>query len=386
MLTHKQVQSLHKPGWYGEGRGGHGLTLVISPKGVKSWVQRLRFNGKLNNIGLGSVKEVSLAKARKMAAKNHKRTRKGKAPKSYRQFLSQPARKGGKGGFTFAKAAEETIVALSSGWKHPETMARQWRQTLGLYAAALSPVAVADIRPKDVLAVVEPIWAGKRETAKAVLQRICKVLDRVTVQGHREYSIIPAQVTAALPANGHKTKHHAALTHGEVGKALASINLADAMRSARMAMQFLVLTATRSAETTGARWQEIDLEGKVWVIPASRMKAKREHRVPLSTRAMAILQAAKKAYGDTGLVFPGKGGRVLSGDTLRNLAKPHKATVHGFRSSFRDWAAETGVAREVAEACLAHKEQNQTVAAYARTDLLEQRQGVMQDWADYLAC
>lgn len=387
MFTVKQIQATNKPGWYGQGRGGHGLTLVVAKGGTKQRVQRLWFAGRMHTLGLGSVAAVSLTEAKPMAAKIHRRTLKGKAPKSYRQCLGMQGRKGRKAGKapTFAKAVDEFMALKMPTWKDAEAMARQWRQSLAKYAyPSFGNVSVADISTQDVLAVIEPIWASKRPMANAVLRRICKVLDRAKVQGHRADTIAAKEVTAALPANGYQTKHHAALPHGEVKAALASMMGTKTMPSVKGAIMLLALTATRSAELREAHWAEFDLGKAVWTIPAGRMKAKREHRIPLSHQAVALLEKAKADYGERGPVFPGKGGRVVSADTLRTLTKPLNATVHGFRSSFRDWAAETDVAKEVAEACLAHTEQDKTVAAYARSDLLEARQGVMQDWADYL--
>ena len=390
MLTVREVKAASKPGMYSDGPGRHGLHLRVAPGGSKQWVQRLWFNGRQMNVGLGPVEYVSLAKARRMAAKNHLRTRgKGKPPKSYRERRGLQIRKAhtaAKGAPTFAKAAEETIVALMPAWKNPEPVAKQWRQQFGDYAYPVyGHKLVADISTADILAAIEPIWKDKRATANDVLRRTLRVLRRAKVQGHRQDTIEVKEVTEGLPKNGHKTNHQAALPHGEVGAALAAIAKAGAMLSARLAVRFQALTAARPSEARLAQWAEIDLEGAVWVIPATRMKAGREHRVPLSTQALAVLAKAKEYYGDTGLVFPGKGGKAMARKSMGRLVQPYEATNHGFRSSFTDWAAETGVVREVAEDCLAHLDASKVRRAYKRGDLLDQRRPIMQAWGDYIA-
>ena len=388
-LTVKFVKSVNRPGRYGDGRGGNGLTLVVTDNETKQWVQRIWFDGKQLSVGLGGYPTVTLNQARKMALKNRRRVLKGNPPKSHRERLGLRVRRrrtfNNGNAPTFRRAVEDAIKDLAPGWKNADTMARAWRQSLAKHAYPhLGDMSVADITDGDVLAVILPIWTTKRSMANAVLRRICRILRRAKVQGHRQAAIATEDVLAALPTNGHKTKHHASLPHGEVGKAMAAIAASTELPSARLAMRFLILTAARSAEVTEARWEEIDLGNAVWVRPASRMKGKVDHRVPLSRQAVAVLEKAK-AFGDTGLVFPSKRGKVISGDTMRTIAKRFKVTVHGFRTGFRVWASETGVGRDVAEACLAHKEANQTVAAYARSELLEARQAVMQQWADYLA-
>lgn len=375
-LTAAKVKATTKPGWYSDTPKTPGFFLVVAPGGSKSWAQRIMFNGKYMGVGLGPVRDVTLADARLAAQANRLLVRKGEPPVSYRRA---DRAKTAPQGEQFADFIAPTIAMKGLS----ENSASSMRSRLNKYAGRILPLSVSAISTQDVLDAVQPLWPSP--TGKLLLRHIALVMAHAIGLGKREGN--PAETAKGmLSQNGHKTKHHAALPHGEVGAALATIAKAKAMESARLAMRFLALTATRSAEVRGALWQEIDLAAKVWVIPASRMKADRGHTVPLSRQALEVLEAAKEAYGDTGLVFPGKTGGVIDNQTLLNLVKPFGVTVHGFRSSIRDWAAETGVAREVAEACLAHTEQDKTVAAYKRTDLLEQRQGVMQAWADYLDC
>ena len=237
-----------------------------------------------------------------------------------------------------------------------------------------------------MLAVVGPIWNDKRETARRVLQRIGVVLKWAVAGGHRPDTPIEA-VRAALPKNGVSRAHHRALPHGEVAGALAIIRESQAWPATRLALEFVALTAARSGEVRGMKWEEVDVDAATWTVPADRMKASRPHRVPLSGAALAILETARPISDGTGLVFPSTTGRPLSDATLGKLMRDRgiDAVPHGFRSSFRDWCGESGIAREVAEACLAHVVRDKAEAAYARTDYLDRRRGVMETWAAYLA-
>ncbi len=263
-------------------------------------------------------------------------------------------------------------------------MAAQWRQTLRDYAfPRIGRKRVGEVSTAGVLAILNPIWSSKPPTARAVRNRISAVMRWAVAKGYRPDNPAGDAIAAALPRNGNATRHHRALPHGEAAAALARVRDAKAHADIRLAFEFMVLTATRSSEVRGAAWEEIDRD--VWTIPAARMKARREHRVPLSGRALDILAEARKHH-DGGIVFRGaKGGAIhasMFGKMLRDLGID--GTAHGMRSSFRDWCAETGVAREVAEAALAHKVRSQAEAAYARSDLLDRRRRVMEDWAGYL--
>ena len=359
-LTATFVARVKKPGRYGDGgRGGLGLYLRVhlmkSGRVSKSWGQRIRVGGRPTNLGLGSYPVVTLKEARQKALENRRAVHWGHDPRDA-------------GVPTFEAAVEKVIEIHWPTWKNPPRMAGQWRQTLRDYAyPRIGRKRVAEVSTADVLAILKPIWSSKPPTAKAVRNRISAVMR-----------------WAALPRNGNTTRHHKALPHGEVAAALAKVRNSDSHIGIRLALEFMVLTATRSSEVRGTAWEEIERD--VWTIPATRMKAKREHRVPLSGRALEILEEARKHH-DAGIVFRGmKGGAIhasMFGKLLGDLGID--GTAHGMRSSFRDWCAETSVAREVAEAALAHKVRSQAEAAYARSDLLDRRREVMEDWAKYLA-
>ena len=239
----------------------------------------------------------------------------------------------------------------------------------------------------DVMAVLLPIWSTKRETARRLRHRIGAVMKWAVAQGYRVDNPAGDAISAALPKTGARIEHRKALPHAEVGAALERIRASGAYQGLVLAFEFLVLTAARSGEVRGARWVEIDRDAAVWTIPGERMKAGREHRVPLSDRALAVLDEARQLVDGAGLVFPSATGRIPSQVSLPKLLRQIgiAAVPHGFRSSFRDWAAEcTEARREVCELALAHVNNDRVEAAYRRSDLFERRRTLMQQWADYL--
>ena len=329
--------------------------------------------GKPTNLGLGSYPVVTLKDAREKALENRRAVHWGHDPRDA-------------GVPTFEAAVEKVIAIHSPTWKNPSRMTGQWRQTLRDYAhPRIGRKRVGEVATADVLAILKPIWSSKPATARAVRQRIGAVMKWAIAKGYRPDNPAGDAIAAALPRNGNATRHHTALPHGEVAAALAKVTNSGSHAGVRLAIEFMVLTATRSNEVRGAAWDEI--EHDVWTISADRMKAKREHRVPLSGRALEILEEARKLHGGGGIVFRGaKGGRInasMFSKLLRRLGLG--GTPHGMRSSFRDWCSETGVAREVAEAALAHVVRNKAEAAYACSDLLDRRREVMEAWAEYLA-
>ena len=240
----------------------------------------------------------------------------------------------------------------------------------------------------DVMAILTPIWSSKHVTAKRIRQRIGAVMKWAVAQGHRADNPAGDALGAALPKNGAAPRHQRALPHAEVGPALRRIRRADAHVGILLAFEFLVLTAAHSGEVRGALWHEIDCDGSVWTIPGERMKAGREHRVPLADRALEVLDEARELTDARGIVFPSPRGLVLHQTTLAGLARDLNigAVPHGFRSSFRDWAAEcTDAPREVCEIALAHVNTDRVEAAYRRTDLFDRRRRLMADWAAYVA-
>ena len=377
-LTAAFVARVKKPGRYGDGgRGGLGLYLRVhlmkSGRVSKSWGQRIRVGGRPTNLGLGSYPVVTLKDAREKALENRRAVHWGHDPRDGRVP-------------TFEAAVEKVIEIHWPTWKNPPRMAGQWRQTLRDYAyPRIGRKRVGEVSTADVLAILKPIWSSKPPTAKAVRNRISAVMRWAVAKGYRPDNPAGEAIAGVLPRNGNATKHHKALPHGEVSAALAKVRNSESHAGIRLALEFMVLTATRSNEVRGAAWTEI--EHGVWTIPASRMKAKREHRVPLSARALEILGEARKLHDDGGIVFRGARGRAIHhsmfGKLLQSLGIA--GTAHGMRSSFRDWCSETAVAREVAEAALAHKVRNQAEAAYARSDLLDRRREVMEAWAAYVA-
>ena len=374
MLTTAQVRGKLAPGKYAD---GHGLMLQVTATGGRSWIQRLVIQGRRRDIGLGSAERVSLAAARRAAYDNRDIARSGGDPTVAAVEPTMP---------TFADGFEAVIALKRAGWKAGGKSEAQWRATYRDYMSALAAMPIDAIKTEHVLDVLSPIWHGRHETARRVKQRIGEVLEWAIAHDYRVDN--PAQrVTRLLGTNGHHRRHHAALPHGDVARALAVVRRSRAYRLTVLAIEFLVLTAARSGEVRGARWAEIDLDMATWTIPGERMKAGREHRVPLSDGAVDLLIEAR-IYGDgSGLVFPAPRGGMLSDMTMSKLVRElgFDATPHGFRSSFRQWCAEcTNTPREICEMALAHVNQDRVESAYQRSDLFDRRRELMRTWADYL--
>ena len=358
---------------------GGTLFLQVTPSGAKCWVQVVQVRGRRHTVGLGGYPLTSLQEAREAAFEIRKAARRG----------IPPVKRGGRkpGQPTFEEAAAEVVGVQAKTWKAGSKSEAQWRSSLAAYAhPVIGHMRVSDVTSADVVAVLRPIWATKRETARRVKHRIGKVMDWAVVHGHRPDN--PCQgVEAALPRVGTAPRHHRALPYADVPAAIAAVRASAAWRGTRLAFEFLVLTAARSGEVRLATWDEVDLGAKAWTVPAERTKAGREHRVPLSDAALDVLTAARES-GANGLVFPGPKGKALSDATIGKLLRQRgvDAVPHGFRSSFRDWGAErTDFPREVLEAALAHKVSNAVEAAYARTDHFARRRALMDAWAAYLS-
>lgn len=330
-------------------------------------------------MGLGSASLVTLAEARGKALDNRKLARAGGDPLR--------AKREAKAALTFEEAARKVHEIHRPSWRNAKHAA-QFLATLETYTfPRMGNIKVAEVTTADVLAALQPIWLTKPETARRVRQRIGMVMKWAVAQGWRQDN--PADVIArALPKQDRTQKHRLALPYPEVSDCLNTIKASGAGQSTKQALEFLVLTASRSGEVRLAHWDEFDLDKAEWVISAQRMKAKREHRVPLSGRCLEILQEAKRLDDGSGLVFPGtRYGKPLSDMTLSKLVKElgFKADVHGFRTSFKTWAQErTNSPREVSEAALAHTVKDKAEAAYARSDLFEKRRKLMVRWAEYL--
>ena len=382
MLSATFVRNVNRSGRYGDGRGGFGLSLLVKPRQdngrlSKTWSQRLNIDGKLTNVGLGPYPLVTLKEARDRALENRRAVEQGSDPRAQRAASRVP---------TFAAAAEAVIRIHAETWRNGGRSEDNWRKSLGEYAMPkLGRKPVDKITTSDVLAVITPIWSSRRETAKRVRQRISQVMKWAVAEGHREDNPAGDAIQAALPKNETVKVHYKALPHGEVGAALRTMRGVDTWPLKKLALEFLVLTATRSNEVRGARWEEID--GAAWTIPAERMKKGREHRVPLARRALAVLDEARAFDDGSGLVFPSARRGKQSDGTLSQFVKELgiQAVPHGFRSSFRDWAAECSQApREVCELALAHVNDDRTEAAYRRSDLFDLRRKLMEDWEAYL--
>ena len=377
-LTSTFVRKASKPGRYYD---GNGLFLKVDPSGAKRWGQRLVIHGRQRTLGLGGCALVSLAEAREAALANRKIAREGGDPLAQRRSTTNIP--------TFEAAAATVIELHRHGWRN-EKHAAQWESTLRAYVyPRLGQRSVADITTADVMAVLMPIWNEKPETARRVRQRISTVMKWAVAQGYRADNPAGDAIGAALPRhNGKSKQHHRALPHGEVAAAIETVRGSGAGIAVKLAFEFLILTAARSSEVRLATRDEIDTQAATWTVPASRMKAGIEHRVPLCDRAQAILDEARAIADGSGFIFPGtRMGKPLSDMTLSKLMRDLdlNAVPHGFRSSFRDWASElTNTPRDVMEAALAHTVRDKVEAAYNRTDLFERRRTLMEQWAAYL--
>lgn len=382
-LSGSFVRAVKEVGRYGDGRGGHGLALLVRSRaggGVRrSWVQRIRIDGQTTNIGLGSYPVVTLAEARQRALKNRRAVEKGKDPRGKGRRSHVPS---------FAEATESVIAIYRTGWKPGGRTEQKWRATLQDYSfAALGTKPVDKITSADVMAVLIPIWHEKPVLARTLKQRIGAIMRWAVCQGFRVDNPAGDVIAAGLPKQNGHTNHHRAVPHSEVAAVVEEVRRSAALPTTRASFEFLVLTATRTSEARLARWSEVDIEGAMWTIPGERMKSSREHRVPLSKRALEVLEEAHQWKDGSGLVFPSRTGRPLGHSTLLHLMRRLgiDATPHGMRSSFRIWVEEcTDTPRTVAEAALAHVNRNQVEAAYLRSDLFDRRRVLMEQWASYL--
>ena len=370
------VRAVGEAGRYCDGQG---LYLQVDPSGNRRWIQRLLIGGRRRELGLGGFPLVSLKEARTQAFANRKVARAGGDP------LADKRR--AKGTPTFAEAAAFVVEQKRSGWRNPKH-AQDWPASLERFVfPRFGPRPVSEVTSADVLGVLAPIWHEKPETARRVRHRIGAVMQWAVAMEYRPDNPCD-RIAATLGRQRRVVRHMRALPHVEVAEAVATIRASGATTAAKLAFEFLVLTAARSGEVRLARWDEIDLDAEVWTLPAERTKANREHRVPLSCRAAEVLRAARALRNGGNLVFPSPRGKPLSDMTLSKLLKEQgvQAVPHGFRSSFRDWAAEeTNHPREVVEAALAHRVKDKVEAAYARSTLFERRRRLMADWGAYLA-
>jgi integrase len=394
-----------KPGNYID---GNGLYLQVSKSGTKSWIYRYQINGKRREMGLGAVDAVPPVEARAKAAELKKLASKGIDPieqrrKEQAEVAAKQAEQkseADKASHTFAAVAAEYIDMKSSEWANAKH-AQQWGNTLDTYAAPIiGDLPVADITSEHIWQILTPIWTTKTETATRVRSRIELVIDYALGRGWRAGEN-PARwrgrlkSTLATPSKIKNVRHHPALPREKIPKFMAELRQREG--AAARALEFAILTAARSGEVRGAKWGEIDLDAKMWNIPASRMKAKKKHRIPLSGDAVLLLRTLPRIAGND-LVFPGsRDSRSLSDMSLSAVIRRmnegedgprwvdearEEVVPHGFRSTFRDWAAEvTHYPSEMAEIALAHTIANKAEAAYRRDDMLDKRRQMMEDWA-----
>lgn len=380
-LSVRTVESLGK-GRHSDG-GGTGLMLWVRDSGSRTWVQRLRVDGKRHDIGLGGYPIISLAQAREIALDNKRAVACGENPVIERRKAKTAARQR----ITFKDATRQAHIELSPTWKNPKDRAAFLR-TLETYAwpyfgdSYVSEVQSAQIR-KAILACRK----DRPAVAKKLIYRIGAVFRWAIAENH--CLVNPANRDAlALPRSDHKAINRKALYYAEVSGAIETVKASNAWLNTKLAIEFCILTAARSGEVRGALWEEIDLISATWTIPAERMKMRREHRIPLSVRAMEIIKEVDDVRDVSSLVFPSQRGHEMSDMTLSKLVRELgiPSTIHGFRSSFRTWAQErTNVPGEVAEAALAHIKSDKVEAAYARSDLFEKRRKLMECWSAYLS-
>lgn len=393
-LSAAEVRRLAHPGRGGNHNfavgGVDGLNLQVTPSGARSWILRATMKGKRHQIGLGPFPDVTLAQARDRARAVKEQIWQGIDPLAEKRRM------------TFAQAMEKTLDARTAEFRN-EKHKKQWRSTLDRYAVpVLGDMPVADIDVNDVLRALEPIWTDKTETASRLRGRIEAVIAWAAVSGHRTGDN-PARwrgnldAVLAKPGKVAKVKHYPAVSLTDAADWFADVRSRDGM--ATRALEFLALTAARSGEVRGATWEEIDLDAGLWIVPAERMKAGREHRVPLTAEAVALLSALPRMQGSP-FVFPAARGGQLSdmalsacmrrinearGGGYLDARSGRPAVPHGLRSTFRDWATErTDYERDLAETGLAHNVGSAVERAYRRSDMIEKRRAMMAAWARFL--
>ena len=379
-LTAAAVKAATRTGLHGDGGT---LYLHVASGGSKSWIQRVTINGRRRDVGLGGWPVVSLAMARNRAFTNRRAVAEGRDPLAERRKAKVP---------TFREAATKTYEANRPRWRSEKTAAN-WIQQLERHAfAVVGDMPVNQIGREHVLRILAPIWTVHPEIARKLRSRIRAILGWAQAHGYVEHNVAGEAVAAALPAMPAVAAHYRALPYPEVGAALETIETSRTSVSAKACLRFLVLTACRSGEARLATWSEIDLQAGEWRVPAARMKTGAEHRVPLSDAALEVLKSVRSLRDRSELLFPSpsRPGKPLSDMTLtkvlRDTGLAGRATVHGFRTSFRTWASErTSVPHAVAEMALAHAVGSAVERSYARSDLFEKRRGLMVTWAEFVA-
>ena len=376
-MTESVAKKLTKPGRYAADTT---LYLKVSPSGAKSWVQRIMIAGKRHDIGLGGYPVVRVDEAKMQALENRRLVQSGGDPLRDKHKSKLP---------TFKQASEYTLKAIKGRWKNSKTAAN-WRTGMETYAyPVIGEKSIDKVGREDVLRILTPIWSDKTETARKLRHRMNAVFSWALAHGYIETNPAGEAINGALPKMPSVKSNFRALHYRDVPGALETIAGSAASIASRLCFRFVVLTACRSGEARGAAWDEIDLDSRIWSLPGKRMKTGKPHRVPLSDAALEVLDQARLLADGSGLLFPSphRSGKQLSDMTLTKLLRDNglaeKATVHGFRSSFRDWCADTGKPRELAEAALAHIVGG-VEGAYFRSDIMARREQVMEQWADFV--
>lgn len=372
-LTKLKIEKLAKRGMYRDDRT---LYMSVSPRGSKSWIQRLVIKGRRRDLGLGPWPRVSIEEAREKAFDNRRKVYKGESIlKEKKEEIP-----------TFSELLEEVIKINRPTWKDGGKTEKHWRACLEAHAKGILHKQVDEITSNDVLGIGEKLWTTKHEMSQKVKRRIGAVLSRAVLKKYRPDNPVESVNGANLPKSTKLKGHFKTIPYDQVGAAIQTIQAGTAFISTKLAFEFLILTATRSQEVRKANWSEIDMEKRQWNLPGPRTKTGESLCIPLSSRAPAILHEAKEHFGDTGLIFPAKRGGVMSDATISKAVKDNgiQGVPHAIsRACFKTWAEEKGIARAVSEASLGQKLQGLD-AAYLRSDLLEQRKEVMQRWSDYL--
>ncbi len=385
LLDAFKIKSLDHKGKYSD---GDGLYLQISKWGTKSWIYRYQLNGRRREMGLGSINDLTLAEARKVTRLNRDILLEGRDPKIVRDSQKQDMQK--RQAWTFDRCAEAYIKAHGPSWKNQKHL-KQWESTLAKYASpVLGTIPAEEIDKALIMRVIEPLWLTKNETASRLRGRLERILSWAIVNDYRDYpnpAIWRGNLQELLPARAKvlKTSHHNAMPYSELSIFMPELRQNKTM--AARALEFTILTALRTKEVLGASWDEIDFQTNIWTIPEDRMKSGREHRVPLSSEAISILNSLNQTGGWV-FASPTNPHKHLNHSSmlvfLQGTMKRPRLTVHGFRSTFRDWVAETtNHPREIAEIALAHVNKDKTEAAYQRGDLLEKRRLMMQDYSNF---
>ena len=378
-LNAKRVANLSVPGRYGD---GNGLYLVVDKSGAKRWVLRTVVRGRRRDMGLGGVRTVSLADARLLAQGYRGVARGGGDPLANRKEATASIP-------SFEEAALKVHEGLRPSWKNPKH-ADQWIKTLERYAfPIIGKCPVSQVSSAELLRILSPIWLAKEETASRLAQRISTVIKWARAAGYFSGDDPMAAARPGLPRQTNKVRRHPSVDFNVVPDLVKRVRGCNSLPTSRLALEFLILTASRTKEVLEATWAEVDETQSLWVLPTERTKIGREHRVPLTRRMKEILREARNVSMGSELIFASPTtGRSLSYNTLLHVLQKRvgsTATVHGFRSSFKDWASETtNFANEVSEMALSHKIPNPVEAAYRRGDLLEKRRELMVAWEDFI--